>query len=85
MHLEERPNSVNQILISLRYWDKKNLILFLNQFIQDNCDKISLWLTENQIIDNLEAQDEKTLKSQIISLLQNVKKEDNIVLPETFN
>lgn len=79
--LEERPQEVNTILSQLKYWDKKNMIIFLEEFIQNNCDKISLWLTEEQILDNLEQQDERSLKVQIINLLQNVKKEDKVILP----
>lgn len=79
--LEERPQEVNTILYQLKYWDKKNMIIFLEEFIQNNCDKISLWLTEEQILDNLEQQDKKRLKIQIINLLQNIKKEDKVILP----
>lgn len=79
--LNERPKEVNTILSQIRYWDKKNMIIFMEEFIQNNCDKVSLWLTENQIIDNLEAQDERSLKIQIINLLQNIKKEDKVILP----
>lgn len=83
--LEERPQEVNTILYQLKYWDKKNMIIFLEEFIQNNCDKISLWLTEEQILDNLEQQDKKRLKIQIINLLQNIKKEDKVILPSYTN
>lgn len=79
--LNERPKEVNIILSQLKYWDKKNMVIFMEEFIQNNCDKVSLWLTENQIIDNLETQDERSLKIQIINLLQNIKKEDKVILP----
>lgn len=78
--LDERPQVFNQVLSQLRYWDKKNLMIFLENFIQDNCDKISLWLTDEQILDNLENQSEIQLKSQIIKLLQNIKETDNVIL-----
>lgn len=79
--LSERPQEANTILSQLRHWKKKHMIIFLEEFIQNNCDKISLWLTEEQILDNLEQQDEKSLKIQIINLLQNIKKEDKVILP----
>jgi hypothetical protein len=79
--LDERPKEVNAILSQLKYWDKKNMIIFLEEFIQNNCDKVSLWLTDEQIIDNLENQSEKDLKIQIINLLQNIKKEDKVIVP----
>lgn len=79
--LEERPKEVNAILSQLKYWDKKNMIIFLEEFIQNNCDKVSLWLTDEQIIDNLEKQSEKDLKIQNINLLQNIKKEDKVIVP----
>lgn len=79
--LNERPKEVNIILSQLKYWDKKNMVIFMEEFIQNNCDKVSLWLTENQIIDNLETQDDRSLKIQIINLLQNIKKEDKVILP----
>ena len=63
MHLDERPASVNNILMSLKYWNKNQCIIFLEQFIQDNCDSIKTWLTQIEIDLNLEDKDEQNSQS----------------------
>lgn len=78
--LEERPDHVNKILISLRYWDKKQMLIFMDHFINNNCDKIKLFLTEKEIKDSFEFIDELELKKILISLLQKIKKNDNVKL-----
>lgn len=76
-----RPKEIDDILLSIRYWNKSHLIYFLNNFIELNCDKVKLWLTNYQISETISSYSENELKSQIILLIQNIKKEDNIIIP----
>lgn len=80
MTIDDRPEHVTKTLISLKYWDKKNMILFLSNFIQDNCDKISVWIDKSESDLEFEKKSSDELRIQIIELLQNVNHSDKIIL-----
>ena len=78
--LESRPEKVTEVLTSINYWDKKNLLIFLDKFIQNNCDKVSFVLSNWKIQETLDDCSERELKTMIINLLQNAKESDNIII-----
>lgn len=76
----DRPEKVTEILVSLKYWDKKNMIIFLKKFIKNNCKKIDFVVEESKIDKVLNLRSEKDLKIEIINLLQNIKNSTKVVL-----
>lgn len=76
----DRPKEVTEILVSLKYWDKKNLVLFMKNFIRNNCERISFMLHDDDIEEELNLKDEKTLRIEIINLLQDITYKHNVVL-----
>ena len=74
--MENRPKLINDILISMRHWDSQYTRLFYSKFIKLNCDKINFVLHEKSMMDFINSQDNKAIKSELINLLQKVTLEN---------
>lgn len=79
--MENRPQEITDILTSLKYWNKHQMIVFLEEFIQENCNKVTFVLNNVQIMDNLKSYTDSELRSQIIHLLQSIKDLKEVKLP----
>ena len=84
MEINDRPKSVDNAIKSLRGWREEDYRYFLNFFIENNCEKIQLYLTPLEIEENLNNYDFQQLKSVTIKLLQNIKIGQGIKLPSVY-
>lgn len=83
----DRPKKINDIILSMRYWDYKNTLIFFKEFIALNCGKVNFTLnkdTKENLINNLS---ENEMKSRILTVLQTVNhyNQNEIKLPKAYN